>query len=206
MLILSKTMLRAGLAAMAMMLAVASPAAAVTVTVNINVHDVRIGGPSFYTVVEGFNLPTDFTNASLHITSFGIDDRGTVALNGAVVDSVGLFAPGDGNLVATLGGSNTPFTYAVGDGARDIFVSTGFVAGLNELLFTVNDTGSGIFGDLAPDGAGGSAYSFNADLNYDIAAVPEPATWALMLAGFGMAGAVLRRKPRGPAGLGAVPA
>ncbi|PZQ59507.1 MAG: hypothetical protein DI570_15830 [Phenylobacterium zucineum] len=29
------------------------------------------------------------------------------------------------------------------------------------------------------------------------AAVPEPATWALMIAGFGMAGGMLRRRTRG---------
>ena len=173
-------------------MALATPAAAVTV--NINAHDVHIGGPSFYTASQLFNLPVGFTNAVLHITSFGIDDRGTVALNGTVVDSVGLFAPGAGSLVSSLGGSNNPYVYAIGDGARDIFVTSGFVAGFNELLFTVNDTGSGIFGDLAPDGAGGSAYSFNADLSYDLGAVPEPATWALMLAGFGLVGATLRRR------------
>jgi hypothetical protein len=185
---LNKAMLLAGLAAMGL----ATPAEAVIM--NINVHAENIGGPAFYTAVESFNLPSGFTNASLHITSFGIDDRGTVALNGTVVDSVGLFAPGTGSLVASLGGPNNPYFYAIGDGPRNIFVTGGFVAGLNELLFTVNDTGYGIFGDLAPNGAGGSAYSFNADLSYDVASVPEPATWLTMLFGFGALGVTMRRK------------
>jgi len=32
------------------------------------------------------------------------------------------------------------------------------------------------------------------DVKLDIGAVPEPATWALMIGGFGMAGGMLRRR------------
>lgn len=42
----------------------------------------------------------------------------------------------------------------------------------------------------------------NADLNFrtfvNVAAVPEPASWAMMLAGFGLAGAALRRRTASP--------
>jgi len=33
------------------------------------------------------------------------------------------------------------------------------------------------------------------------ASVPEPASWALMIAGFGLAGGALRRRRRAPIGL-----
>ncbi len=174
----------------------AAPAAAVSV--NINAHEVHTGGPSFWTAATGFNLPGGFINANLQITDFGIDDRGIVALNGTTIDSVGLFAPGNGFLVATLGGSNDPYFYPRGDGLRNVNVTSGFLTGFNQLLFTINDTSAGIFGDLTggPNGtAGPTAYTFNAILTYDVrGAVPEPAAWALMLGGFGMMGSAMRRQ------------
>ena len=177
-------------------LALASPAAAVTV--NVNAHEVLTNVHSFWTATKSFNLPSGFSNAVLHITDFGIDDRGTVKLNGTVIDSVGLFGPGNGFLVSTLGGSNDPYFYAIGDGARSIFVTSGFVTGANELLFTGNDTSAGIFGDLVGGSFGtaqGAAYTFNADLTYSLRGVPEPASWAMMVAGFGLAGGAIRRRP-----------
>jgi len=53
-------------------------------------------------------------------------------------------------------------------------------------------SGSGTTLDAAPDssyaGYDGGGFS------YSLASVPEPATWALMLTGFGLAGAALRRR------------
>lgn len=54
-------------------------------------------------------------------------------------------------------------------------------------------TGSAVFFD--------AAFSTENGVTYDLAVsdpsspVPEPATWAMMIAGFGMAGAALRRRP-----------
>ena len=50
--------------------------------------------------------------------------------------------------------------------------------------------GAGTYSLWFYDGDERATYSFNAFLT----AVPEPATWTMMIAGFGMAGAVLRRK------------
>lgn len=44
------------------------------------------------------------------------------------------------------------------------------------------------------DGAFTTADSPEASINYVWATVPEPASWALMIAGFGMVGAALRRR------------
>lgn len=49
------------------------------------------------------------------------------------------------------------------------------------------DTGLGVYGNLAAD-----TYTVTYDPR-SVAAIPEPATWALMIAGFGMAGGALRR-------------
>ena len=48
--------------------------------------------------------------------------------------------------------------------------------------------------------AGGTAADFAIDRVYAVAAVPEPASWALMIGGFGLAGYALRRR-RAPAKL-----
>ncbi len=51
-----------------------------------------------------------------------------------------------------------------------------------------NDLGNASISDFAPNG-----HNFNAT-----ASVPEPATWALMIAGFGLAGSTLRRRRSSP--------
>lgn len=45
-------------------------------------------------------------------------------------------------------------------------------------------------------GVGSQTWVFVSEVMFASAGVPEPATWALMLAGFGLAGAALRRRPR----------
>ena len=44
-------------------------------------------------------------------------------------------------------------------------------------------------------GISNNGRSFNGSITYSvISAVPEPASWAMMIAGFGLAGAALRRR------------
>jgi hypothetical protein len=47
-----------------------------------------------------------------------------------------------------------------------------------------------------PDGAIGMFDNFTIASAADVAPVPEPASWALMIAGFGLAGSALRRRAR----------
>ncbi len=59
---------------------------------------------------------------------------------------------------------------------------------------SLSDCSDGSFGDIA----GSVRTSFYADTIRSYiaaAAVPEPSTWLMMLAGFGMVGMVLRRRP-----------
>jgi hypothetical protein len=70
----------------------------------------------------------------------------------------------------------------------DFRVDTGFVAGLNTLTFKLTDTQgepSALFVDRI-EGAVEPA----------VAAVPEPASWAMMVGGFGLIGAATRRRQR----------
>jgi hypothetical protein len=96
----------------------AAPAGAVTIDLTKS-FTAAPGSPSVYFVENDFTLPSGFSNAALTITGFAIDDRGVVQLNGAIVDNAGIFGPGNGFLTLTPGGSNDPFTYTAGNGARN---------------------------------------------------------------------------------------
>jgi len=80
----------------------------------------------------------------------------------------------------TLGASGGTFNAWTAFGA-----STGFVDGLNTLTFNTRNFGQ-------PSGnPAGLRVEFDSS---SVTAVPEPATWALMLIGFGAVGATLRRR------------
>ncbi len=183
-----------GIAAFGIM---ASSAHATTIDVSSSFDN--SGGNPFWTRTTNFNLPVGFSNARLNITHFTADDRAVAQLNGALIDAAGIFGPGNGEFHLTATGPNNPFFFVRGNGARNIDVSTGFVAGLNTLNFIINDTFTGISGVLTGGGrAGPTAYFFNGTVSFDPAGsgVPEPASWALMIAGFGLVGSAMRRRPQ----------
>lgn len=53
-----------------------------------------------------------------------------------------------------------------------------------------------LLGGRAPAVNGSSLYVDNIDVAFDLVAVPEPATWGMMMAGFGLAGGALRGRRR----------
>ncbi|MEN9932777.1 MAG: hypothetical protein RIS17_1350 [Pseudomonadota bacterium] len=63
-------------------------------------------------------------------------------------------------------------------------ISSGFTSGVNTLTLRVNDTGS-------PLGVRLDGLQLTADR---LGVVPEPASWAMLIAGFGLVGAVARRR------------
>jgi len=75
------------------------------------------------------------------------------------------------------------------------------VAGNNTLRLLINDTNAGVGGTLL-NGPGGpsstTGYSFSGEVSFEPAragpAIPEPATWAMMILGFFGAGCAVRRR------------
>ena len=66
----------------------ASGAQAATINVGGNVATTNIA--SYQEVNFDFALPTNFTDASLSVSSFFVDDRGILLLNGTIIDSGGI--------------------------------------------------------------------------------------------------------------------
>jgi len=188
-----------GCAAALAVIAVAAPASAVTIDVSQFAR--ADNGPGFWTDTKTFVLPALATNIVLNITGFAADDRAVVQLNGVIVDSTGIlgFGAPPSRFQFSAGGSNIEYTFITNGRPEQAFVpqnldvTTGFLTGTNTLTFIVNDTGSGINGNTL-ELAGPTAYNFAGTVSYNLTSVPEPATWAMMLVGFGMLGVGLRNR------------
>ena len=166
-------------------------------------------------------LGLNFTvNSATTITQLGVFDSGSNGLNATLTAAI---FDSSHNLVATaqfLGGTGTsggayifkaigPVTLAAGNyqlaswgfNANDLNYNYGYIANGNGGPITFNTAGgrltavgtafsgtAGVFADQADDG--NTRYG-SASL---IAAVPEPATWAMMVVGFGMVGFGVRAR------------
>ena len=94
---------------------------------------------------------------------------------------------------ALITGSVSGLTLAAGNYwagfIAPVFAVPGYAGGNNGLVDTTPHTGGYL---------GGDAFALGGNTGYqllgDSAGVPEPAAWALMIGGFGMAGAMIRRR------------
>jgi PEP-CTERM motif len=184
------------------LLASASPVAAAQITYTVTGTGGAIIGNAFYSgpftmVGIGENGPD--LNPSPTITAFAMDST-TVTFGGTSVSAI--------NPVAF-------FTNTAGPIAGFVQVLPGFiienVLGFANPVFATYDPSTAI-GPIAVNNGGFQApfqttggnliwqglnnLTFSAELAAVPGAVPEPATWGLMIAGFGVAGAALRRKPK----------
>ena len=123
-------------------------------------------GVGYATFQTTFDL-TGFDAATAQLSGmWGVDNEGDILLNGVSIAS----------LVGTVYSSfNTLHAFSA---------ASGFLSGVNTLTFEVHDTGAPM-----------AFRTDNLAVTADALGVPEPAAWALMLAGFGLVGATLRRRP-----------
>ena len=167
--------------------------------------EVTVTETSANTVDVTVTLFSDFkfvaTGGPHHAFAFNLADDGTA----------GVVAPLTAGFIAPGGGTNTPF----GDFSNVIDWTGGFGGGNGTpgpLEFTITDTGgislSSFIGGLNPGLPGN--WLFSADLiangftgNVAVGAtpaIPEPETYAMMLAGLGLLGFVARRRRQGLGG------
>ena len=137
------------------------------------------GGNQNYTYSLSFDLTgLDAATASLS-GLFAVDNEASIFLNGHLI----------GSFLADHDGSQNSYDafqslHAFSASAAD------FVSGINTLTFLVTDYDAP--SALVVSGLGGTAAHLGGG-DHDSGAVPESATWAMMLAGFGMTGAAMRR-------------
>ncbi|MBL8555288.1 MAG: PEPxxWA-CTERM sorting domain-containing protein [Phenylobacterium sp.] len=177
-----------------------------------NFADLGIGeGDSYGVLFVGgqvgvFGGPPDVTNKGYDYLSFKNDGLGS---SGTVFPSY--YMPGDYGMNDTAGvylaslvgafadaGGNVISPFSLGrvndDGSWLIGFSSSLGAGITHVQFGIND-------DIFADNSGSFSVCIDRGDNACFDAfygngggVPEPATWGLMIAGFGLAGTALRRR------------
>ncbi len=126
------------------------------------------------------SLGAGLANTSTYRLSFDL-----TGYNHLTAQISGLAASDDAGVIF-LNGVNTGITFNGYAGLTSFSLASGFIAGINTLDFQVTD----LFGPptaLRVENLVGSISSI-------ITGVPEPTTWAMMLAGFALMGGALRRK------------
>lgn len=171
--------------------AIAAPAAAVTVIID---QDAVLNETSFFQTSQIIELPTGFTNALINIASLTVDDAAVVSVNGVPIFGAGIFGPGAGNFFFTAEGTSVPFTFAA-NGSGGSFTAP-FVVGSNNIEVFFNNNGAGINAGNGPLTGGPGGISLIGTVSFDVpnGAIPEPQSWVLLIAGFGLVGAAMRRR------------
>ncbi len=207
--------LRNTLFAAAAMMAVATAASAAPVVTLSNIGDPNTL-PAGQQLVADFNNPEDPT--AVLLSGYSLTFAGATVGQGEGQSGYSGTLPGDashyltvpGGAKATLTSNRALTNFSLYMGSPDTYNSIRFI-GDNGYDFTLSGAqiSAGYVGQSWDWGQrinfnfGGAnvkqivlssgSNSFEVD-NFAVAAVPEPATWALMIMGFGSAGAMLRRR------------
>jgi hypothetical protein len=165
------------------------------------------GSYAFLANSSGGNGALSFTlhgYNSLDGTNFYEDDF-TLSVNSSPILQLSYdLGGGGGNSIFTnLYGATVSSRYSVDNHwAIDVSIATlPLLAGSNSFIFAYvspsGDALGGTGGHAGPQGLGDEGWGLTNVLltgNSAVAAVPEPATWALMIGGFAVAGAAMRRR------------
>jgi hypothetical protein len=97
--------------------------------------------------------------------------------------------------------AGTPIAITLLNGATQVYSGTVTGGGTYSGFSFFGIDGVGTFDQLKIDAAGTDGFASLGPISFSsgVGAVPEPATWALMILGFGAAGVALRRKAKGQA-------
>lgn len=146
-----------------------------------------------YAATDGSGLTADF-NVTFSDTLNAVGGHDITAIGGTVIGSAitGLFA-----------NPNQPYDWLTADGLfsyDQVFRDAGYASNLGWMVGTASGIEYNLFsngdGSFTLAGGQGGHYINVSTGTLDAAAVPEAATWAMMLAGFGMIGFAMRaRKP-----------
>jgi hypothetical protein len=93
--------------------------------------------------------------------------------------------------------ASRPTSFRIYDLSYNLLFNSGTVlapgTGHSTIAFNTGNT-SGLRLQWGPDGFNGGIDNLSFSLNEPLGAVPEPATWLMMIAGFGLVGAGMRRR------------
>ena len=171
-------------------------AAALTAASGANAAVVVVGGGTTVDVTGPTTLDGGMN------FSFGYSDSGSES---PFLESVQF-----NNTLSGLYGITLSTTAAVANGANDVdilaaYLTGGSIVGTLNLLADLDNTDlnedfslnafldAGIY-TLNIEGTRGTTGSFGGNVAFSAQAVPEPATWGMMLMGFGVVGFALRRR------------
>lgn len=148
------------------------------------------GGPGSYSLTQGFTLATA-TTVHISFDYFANNQAGAYYQNGRDSNT----SPNQNALVDILFGGSDPFSENGGDVAASLLTAT--TLGVNDWSSWSGDVtlgaGSYLIRFAETDNQG--FFQLGVD-NVSVigGAVPEPASWAMMLGGFGLVGGALRRR------------
>lgn len=128
------------------------------------------GAANIYSVAPGSTTPALFATGLTNITDLAFGTDGT--LYALEIDDNGLLNPGGGGAIVRINADGTHHTLY----NQGLVTPTGLTVGADGAFYVTNFS------------AGGPGQVLR------IAAVPEPASWGLMIVGFGLVGSTLRRR------------
>ncbi len=156
-------------------------------------QSVSVDAGAFSLLGFGFQYDRNFIDAApVQFSDFNVD--GTTVVNAVSDQAAGLTITFDAPVIAF----GADFRAINTTGAEVNFVFNGITVNIGQ-----NNTYNGFFGfvsdtpftSLTLTGGFGDGYSFDNVLTANAGpAVPEPATWAMMIGGFALAGATMRRR------------